>query len=109
MNGGGALQGVSTTIYAALSADLEGHSGAYLSDCCVEKPSRPARDPNQVCMPHSATCLSDSMMCCEPVKKTIDLEHADSELSLGLILQAQKLWAETEAQVAAAQTGKFVR
>lgn len=62
-------RGVSTTIYAALSTDLEGRSGAYLSDCREEKPSRPARDPTQ----------------------------------------AEKLWETTAAQVAEAQTGKFVR
>mmetsp|Transcript_5619 Transcript_5619/g.16050 ORF Transcript_5619/g.16050 Transcript_5619/m.16050 type:complete len:300 (-) Transcript_5619:287-1186(-) len=40
-------QGVATTIYAAVAPELEGHSGAYLNDCRIVKPSKPAQDPQQ--------------------------------------------------------------
>lgn len=38
-------QGAATTVFAALSTTLEGWSGAYLSDCAIEKPAKAARDP----------------------------------------------------------------
>ena len=40
-------QGVATSVYAATAPELEGQSGAYLEDCRVKTPSRPARDPAQ--------------------------------------------------------------
>jgi NAD(P)-dependent dehydrogenase (short-subunit alcohol dehydrogenase family) len=40
-------QGVATTVYAATAPELEGHSGAYLSDCQICQPSKTARDPAQ--------------------------------------------------------------
>ena len=37
-------QGAATTITAAVSPELEGKSGAYLSDCQVLAPSKEAQD-----------------------------------------------------------------
>jgi NAD(P)-dependent dehydrogenase (short-subunit alcohol dehydrogenase family) len=37
-------QGAATSVYAATAPELEGQSGAYLSDCAVAEPSAPAKD-----------------------------------------------------------------
>lgn len=37
-------QGAATTVYAATAPELEGRSGAYLSDCAVAESSRSSRD-----------------------------------------------------------------
>ncbi|KAK9829188.1 hypothetical protein WJX72_004385 [[Myrmecia] bisecta] len=37
-------EGAATSIYAAVSPDLEQHSGAYLSNCAIETPSAAAED-----------------------------------------------------------------
>jgi len=41
------LQGVATSVYAATAPELEGHSGAYLENCRIKKPSTTGRDPQQ--------------------------------------------------------------
>jgi NAD(P)-dependent dehydrogenase (short-subunit alcohol dehydrogenase family) len=37
-------QGAATSVYAATAPELEGQSGAYLSDCAVAEPAAPAKD-----------------------------------------------------------------
>lgn len=34
------VQGAETTLYAALSSELDDHSGAYLEDCAMKTPSK---------------------------------------------------------------------
>lgn len=34
------VQGAETTLYAALSPEMDEHSGAYLEDCTVKTPSK---------------------------------------------------------------------
>ncbi len=41
-------QGVATQIYAAVSPELEGSSGAYIENCAIAQPSKTARDLEQV-------------------------------------------------------------
>lgn len=38
------LEGAETTLYAALSKELNGASGAYLEDCAIKTPSSRALD-----------------------------------------------------------------
>ncbi len=37
-------QGAATTIYGATAAELEGHTGAYLSDCAIAEPTADGQD-----------------------------------------------------------------
>lgn len=37
-------QGAATHVYAAISPELEQHSGAYLSDCKISQPAKSAQD-----------------------------------------------------------------
>ena len=37
-------QGAATTVYAAVTEDLDQHGGAYLSDCALAEPADWARD-----------------------------------------------------------------
>ena len=37
-------QGAQTTIYCAVSEEMEGVSGKYLADCAIKEPSKPAQD-----------------------------------------------------------------
>jgi len=39
-----AEEGAQTSIYVAVSKDLEGVSGQYFSECCISKPSDYAMD-----------------------------------------------------------------
>ncbi|RGP74646.1 hypothetical protein FSPOR_1224 [Fusarium sporotrichioides] len=41
-------QGAATTVYAALSKDLEGRGGMYLANCDKEPPMKPGADPASV-------------------------------------------------------------
>ena len=41
-----AKQGAQTTIYLAVSEDVEGVSGLYFQDCAITEPSEPAQDEN---------------------------------------------------------------
>ena len=38
------VQGAATSVYAATASELDGQSGAYLTDCKVTKPSAAAQD-----------------------------------------------------------------
>lgn len=40
-------EGAETTLYAALSPELDGLSGLYLEDCAIKKPSRYAQDESE--------------------------------------------------------------
>ena len=37
-------QGAATTLYGATAPELEGHTGAYLSDCAIVEPTADGRD-----------------------------------------------------------------
>lgn len=41
------MQGAATTVYAAVSPDLEDQSGAYLRDCSVTASTTVTTDPEQ--------------------------------------------------------------
>lgn len=38
------VEGAETTLYAALSPELDGLSGLYLEDCAIKKPSKNAQN-----------------------------------------------------------------
>ena len=40
-------QGAATTVWAATAPELEGHSGAYLADCRIDKPNKLADKPEE--------------------------------------------------------------
>ena len=45
------MQGAATSVYAAVSPDLDGQSGAYLVDCAPSSASKTASDPEQARIP----------------------------------------------------------